>query len=98
LVQVAAYAQNPDDVDTKEKMLAGIYPHFKQALLKSCPPELRQDYVEFFPELLTEELKVLLGMSEAEDGARACVRVYCRVHVLPHGVPPPRCDRIRWAP
>ncbi len=64
MLQIAGYAQNPDDVETKEKMLAGIYPHFKDALLKTCPPELREDYVLYFPELLNDEFKILIGMME----------------------------------
>lgn len=69
--QVAAYAKNADDEDIQHKMMAGIFPFFKWTFLRTCPPELRKEYVDLFPEMLDADFKEVLGMNE-EKAPGAC--------------------------
>lgn len=63
-MQIAAYPKNADDVEIQEQMMAGIFPHFRATLAKTCPVALRQDLAVHFPELLSEEFKDLMGLGE----------------------------------
>ena len=71
-MQVAAYAKNPDDSEATEKILAGIYPHFKFVFLRTCPAEIRQDFSDFFPELLDDDYKALIGLKDGACCSHAC--------------------------
>jgi hypothetical protein len=69
VVQMAAYPKNADDADVQEKLMAGVFPFFRQTLFKTCPIALRQDLGAHFPELLNPEMRDLMGLTNPANEA-----------------------------
>ena len=49
--------------------MAGVFPYFRQSVFKTCPIALRQELAAFFPELLTPEMRDLMGLTNPVNEA-----------------------------